>query len=642
MRIRCPYCRKKIKPMGLKPGQFTPRCPRCEQAFLVEVASDDSVLVKTLDPALEAAGSTRPGTTLPAPEFPETDDGDEADFRFESPVPSPGSSPLPSPSAATRIPSSRESSEEAEIPSRLGGFEILRTLGKGGMGTVYLARQISLDRLVALKVLRQRWADDTTFLARFTREARAAARLSHHNVVQIYDVGEDNGLHFFSMEYVQGKNLAVLLRERGQLPAEEAVGYVIQAARGLKFAHEQSMIHRDVKPENLILNDQGVLKVADLGLVKTPGEGEETSPVGPPGERLAFTGPVDVTNAGLTVGTPAFMSPEQARNASQVDLRADIYSLGCSLYYLLTGQPPFRGVSATEVLLKQIREQPEPIHRYAKEVPREVAAVVRKMMAKDPDERHQDMAAVIEDLERALGNRQENVGPGEWEATILSECVRQYNRAPTAILRSGLLVGILALLVVATLVTALISLRLAFCVVLLGLLTTLAGFILDGLTGHSSLFSRVREYLGAAGWIERGVWLLMLAGLLGVPWLLGLGYHCLVCLGIAVVLAACWHFLITRPLRQQRQPALEKADKLVSGLRLQGVSEDVLRKFVCRNSGRDFEEFFEDLFGYDALLWVRAYLLKAEGDRPRPRHATWRDPIMRWFAGRVSKRKQAG
>ena len=166
----------------------------------------------------------------------------------------------------------------SRLPAALGGYRLLEPLGRGGMGVVYLARQVSLDRLVALKVMNARWASDPAFLVRFTREAHAAARLVHHNLVQVYDFGIEKGVPYFSMEFVKGRTLAALVKEQGKLDVKEAVGYVLQAARGLAYAHSQGMVHRDVKPDNLLLNNFGVIKVADLGLVKMVGESETPLP----------------------------------------------------------------------------------------------------------------------------------------------------------------------------------------------------------------------------------------------------------------------------------------------------------------------------------------------------------------------------
>src|SRR5262249_21346317 len=155
--------------------------------------------------------------------------------------------------------------ESATVPHRLGGYQVVKELGRGGMGMVFLGRQISLDRPVALKVMHPRWAKNPTFVARFAREAYAAAPLVHHNVVQVYDVDAEGEHNFFSMEFVKGKSLGDLLQDHGKLDSEVAVNYVLQAARGLKFGHDLGMVHRDVKPDNLLLNDQGIVKVADLG-----------------------------------------------------------------------------------------------------------------------------------------------------------------------------------------------------------------------------------------------------------------------------------------------------------------------------------------------------------------------------------------
>ena len=152
---------------------------------------------------------------------------------------------------------------------------MLKVLGKGGMGAVLLGRQLSLDRKVALKVMHPEIAENPSFVARFTREAYAAAQLTHHNVVQIYDIGEDKGQHFFSMEFVAGRSLMDLLHEQGRVGPEAAVGYTLQAARGLRQGHNQGMVHRDVKPANLLMNGEGIVKVADLGLVKLPSGGTE-------------------------------------------------------------------------------------------------------------------------------------------------------------------------------------------------------------------------------------------------------------------------------------------------------------------------------------------------------------------------------
>lgn len=289
-----------------------------------------------------------------------------------------------------------KSEEDTEIPESLGGYRIVKQLGRGGMGAVYLAQQVSLDRPVALKIMNTAWGNDAGFVARFTREAYAAAQLTHHNVVQIYDFGKDHGIHYFSMEYVEGQSLGQMVKADGKVDVEQAVGYTLQAARGLKYAHDRGMIHRDIKPDNLMLNTQGIVKVADMGLVKTPGVADEPPTAGVAaakdklqvGSKLADESLTNVTRVGIAMGTPAYMAPEQARNASGVDGRADVYSLGCTLYVLLTGRPPFHGNTVMEILSKHATAPLVPPETIVKRVPKELSHIIQKMVAKKPEDRY--------------------------------------------------------------------------------------------------------------------------------------------------------------------------------------------------------------------------------------------------------------
>ena len=217
------------------------------------------------------------------------------------------------------------------------------------------------------------------------------------------------------MEFVEGRSLADLVDQHGQLPPAEAIGYTIQAARGLEFAHQHGMIHRDVKPANLLLNDQGIVKVADLGLVKTPqlldSDADQPSAQNSAGVSLADAR-ADVTVVNVAMGTPAYMSPEQAENAAGVDHRADIYSLGCTLYALLTGQPPFHGTTVMEVITKH---KSEPVVRpdaLVKGLPPGLSEIVLKMVAKSPGQRYQTLGEVIGDLEGFLAKGR--AGPPAW------------------------------------------------------------------------------------------------------------------------------------------------------------------------------------------------------------------------------------
>ncbi len=272
------------------------------------------------------------------------------------------------------------------MPERLGGYRILKELGRGGMGAVYLARQLSLNRDVAVKTIQNDWSSNPRAVARFIREAYAAAQLTHHNVVQIYDLGQDNGINFFSMELVEGGSLDELLKRQGRLNPKQAATYVLHAARGLRFAHEHGMIHRDIKPANLMLTRDSLVKVADLGLVKTPSLGEEDeSTSGDDNALLLASARSHVTGAGSTLGTPAYMPPEQAEDATQVDHRADIYSLGCTFYALLVGEPPYVNRSAVEILSKIKTEPIQRVDTLVKGLSPQLASIVERMTAKRPE-----------------------------------------------------------------------------------------------------------------------------------------------------------------------------------------------------------------------------------------------------------------
>ncbi|MFO0929771.1 MAG: serine/threonine-protein kinase [Gemmataceae bacterium] len=542
------------------------------------------------------------------------------------------------------MPPAADVADDEPAPRSLGGYQIVRELGRGGMGTVYLARQVSLDRPVALKVMRRRWAQNPAFVVRFTREAYAAAQLVHHNIVQVYDVGSDQGWNYISLEYVEGSSLAQVLEKQGRIDPAEAAGYALQAARGLQFAHERGMVHRDVKPSNLLLNRQGVVKVADLGLVRTPGQDEpsvaaEAEP-GVAAGSLASLG--HVTPVRRAVGTPAYMAPEQARDSTRVDPRADVYSLGCTLYALLVGRPPFGGGAAQEVAARHRTEPVTPPDRVVPQVPADLSAIVVTMLAKRPEDRPASMAEVIAALERVLGvqgqREQEQLAP---HAQAVEANARAFREAPTAKLRSTILFLFFGACAALPLLLVLLGAwRLAFAAGGFGLLTAIAYFVLHGLTHRSPLFERVRDLLLTTSRGDRVVVAIVallflaalyLGGQLGV-WALG-GL-------IGVGLATAMHFLVDTRLLDERDEPLENTRALLKPLRLRGVGETVLQDFVCRHAGEQWEEFFEALFGYDAKMQARRRL----GGDPlagRPRYAAWRDPIISWVDATLRARREA-
>jgi serine/threonine protein kinase len=268
---------------------------------------------------------------------------------------------------------------------RIGNYEILDRLGAGGMGTVFKARHRRMKRVVALKVLSREVAATELFLQRFQREVEVIARLTHPNIVMAFDADEAEAGPFLVMEFVNGRDLASEVQSNGPLPAADAVERIIQAARGLEYAHGQGIIHRDIKPHNLMRDADGTVKVADLGLARIGGPSSGVS---------------SLTQAGSIFGTVDYMSPEQAIDSGSVDARADIYSLGCTLYFLLTGQPPYGGGSLMAQMLKH-RDAPIPSLRAARpDVPAGLDASFARMVAKWPKDRPATMAEVVRELEQ--------------------------------------------------------------------------------------------------------------------------------------------------------------------------------------------------------------------------------------------------
>jgi hypothetical protein len=276
-------------------------------------------------------------------------------------------------------------------------FRIVRRLGKGGMGVIYLAEHLVLRKPFALKVINPAILENPDALARFHAEARAAATLDHPNIARAYDADQAGVLHFLVMEYIEGVSLAQLLEKRGTLSVASACHCVCQAALGLQHACERGMVHRDIKPQNLMLTPKGQVKVLDFGLARLRGERKE-------GGRL--------TQADSFMGTPEYVAPEQATDARSADIRADIYSLGCTLYALLTGQPPFQEETMVKLVLAHIEKEPPPLHELRSDVPVELSAVAVKMLAKDPAARYQrplEVAQALAPFTKA-GNRARPVG----------------------------------------------------------------------------------------------------------------------------------------------------------------------------------------------------------------------------------------
>ena len=286
----------------------------------------------------------------------------------------------------------------------VGSYLLLEKVGEGGMGRVYKARQLRLERIVALKVIRPDMIHNELALRRFQREARAAAKLHHPNIVRVYDADADGKVHFLAMEYVEGTDLGALLKSLGPLPVVQACAYIRQAALGLQHAHAKGIVHRDIKPSNILVTSAGVTKILDMGLARPQfgGDGETSLTV--------------LTRDGTVIGTPDFMSPEQGKNSTQVDHRADLYSLGCTFYYLLAGQLPFPNGTTLEKLLQHQLDQPPPIRGLRRDVPEKVAEAVHRLLAKHPERRFQsgdELALALQPWSSAAGGLRHTPRPAE-------------------------------------------------------------------------------------------------------------------------------------------------------------------------------------------------------------------------------------
>ena len=268
------------------------------------------------------------------------------------------------------------------------GFVVKRRLGQGGMGEVWLARQVSMDREVALKILAPGLAATPGFIERFTQEVRLAGKLSHPNIVTSFLAGEERGLHFLAMEFIDGVGLGDRLRIDRFLPEGEALGIGRQVAEALAYAwNKLRMLHRDIKPENIIVDGGGKARLMDMGISKTADQ------------KLGLTMP------GAMIGTPYYMSPEQARGEADIDARSDIYSLGATLYHLVTGQVPYDAATATAILVKHITEPFPPPQKVNPAVSDACASMLETMMAKKPDDRQPTWEQVIRDIDLVLAER---------------------------------------------------------------------------------------------------------------------------------------------------------------------------------------------------------------------------------------------
>ncbi|MFT5304255.1 MAG: serine/threonine protein kinase, partial [Mariniblastus sp.] len=280
--------------------------------------------------------------------------------------------------------SQESSSEPLDLTGReFGDYQLLRRLGRGGMADVYLARQVSLNRNIALKILKPELAKDNSYVRRFRREAQAAANLIQANIVQIYEVGQSGEFHFIAQEYVQGRNLRQYITRHGAVESVMAINVMRQCAMALQKAGEAHVIHRDIKPENIMLSTKGEVKITDFGLARINNNESNQA----------------LTQVGITMGTPLYMSPEQVEGGA-IDHRSDLYSLGVTAFHMLAGHPPFNGDNALTIAVQHVKDTPPNIADVRPDIPPELGGIIEKLMAKKPADRFENAKALLKELRK--------------------------------------------------------------------------------------------------------------------------------------------------------------------------------------------------------------------------------------------------
>jgi serine/threonine protein kinase len=284
-------------------------------------------------------------------------------------------------SQLSRLKASLEDDSMYHPAQQIPGYQIISKLGQGAMAVVFKAKQLSLDRIVAIKVLPKRLSENQEFVDRFYKEGRAAARLNHPHIVAAYDVGEAGGYHYFVMEFIDGDTVYEEIAKGRPLEETRAIRIILETAQALEHAHAQGLIHRDVKPKNIMITKEGNVKLADMGLAREMSDYEAAA-----------------AEAGRAYGTPYYISPEQIRGSISIDARADIYSLGATFYHMVTGRVPFEGPSPSAVMHKHLKEQLVPPDHINPKLSSGIGEICEVMMSKSADDRYPSMTEVIEDL----------------------------------------------------------------------------------------------------------------------------------------------------------------------------------------------------------------------------------------------------
>lgn len=312
---------------------------------------------------------------------------------------------------------------ESLIGKQLGDFKILRKLGQGGMATVYLAEQVSLKREAAIKIMHNELMSDETHVRRFEREAKAAAGLTHPNIVQVYMTGDFEGTHYIAQEYVRGINLKEHLARNTPPDCTLILRIMRQVTAALNAAAEKGIVHRDIKPENIMITSKKLIKVADFGLAQI-GQTEER---------------VNLTQVGTTMGTPLYMSPEQV-NGRSLDQRSDIYSLGVTCYHLISGKPPFHGETALSIAVKHLNEAAYPLKKRRPDLPEELCSLVHRMMEKDPNKRPANAAELMQEIKK-ISEESPGIRKRSWSEMLPFQGNRSFQKQLLTFVLASLCLG---------------------------------------------------------------------------------------------------------------------------------------------------------------------------------------------------------
>lgn len=689
MHITCPYCQHRIKTPQAPAGVYAPSCPKCQVRFRL-ILSDKPPIVMRLE-----EGELSQSASLQASAAAETMAGaSTAQFAGAPPdasaLGSIHSTGALSGGATTSLPASeetgltretsvganghatkewgnRERSASVESPNQpaseenrgprpvaakgkaqpvLAGCRLLEEIGRGAMGVLYRAWRRATEQEVALRVISGELSANRLFVSRLTREAYAAAQIRHPNLVSMPGMGADKGSYYFLLEYVPGGSLASVL-ESGKPDVASAISYTLQAARGLKHAHDCGLVHRDLKPTKLLLTPLGVVKVADLAIVKAmpvhqaiEAEGKGSSQRA---AAVAAASSAGVKLANVALGTPSYMSLEQAENPAAVDPRSDVYSLGCCFYELLTGRPPLAATSAAEAASHLRRVPLTPPEVICPQVPPAVSAVVMKMIAVRPQDRYADMGQVVEALESLAGVKSSGpYNPTSSEAKTLEEAAERYNGAPARRLRNTAAFAMFAVWIMTFVFCALYGgIWLASCALATGLLAPLAHLAISGRYLGSPIYRRLRELAVAAPPADIVAFFVGLFAAAAAVVSLGMAGPFAVAAVIAICGMGLLHIAFDRRIRTQRQPPIASVQQLLGALRRKGIDEDSLRMLVARHSGPAWEDIFEQLYGYDAKLVARRRLPVGHGQRRRNKSRPWQDPLIAWLDAVLRAREQA-